>query len=100
MEWTEARPDVMLCCNDGRKLLAHRRILSEAFAFHLENSFREVNYFESLFEGNFAERGSDLLTVEEAFRRQFFPIFGGSGDILRGASLDILPKCHQRQGGL
>ncbi|CAJ1430223.1 unnamed protein product [Effrenium voratum] len=46
------RPDVTLCCN-GRKLLAHRRILSE------------VSYFESLFQGSFAERGTDLLTIDE-----------------------------------
>mmetsp|Transcript_23262 Transcript_23262/g.54933 ORF Transcript_23262/g.54933 Transcript_23262/m.54933 type:complete len:197 (+) Transcript_23262:38-628(+) len=48
-----ARPDVTLSCNGGRKLLAHRRVLSE------------VSYFESLFEGNFAERGTDLVQVEE-----------------------------------
>mmetsp|Transcript_56825 Transcript_56825/g.126714 ORF Transcript_56825/g.126714 Transcript_56825/m.126714 type:complete len:196 (+) Transcript_56825:82-669(+) len=48
-----ARPDVTLTCNDGRKLLAHKRVLSE------------VSYFESLFEGNFAERGTDLVQVEE-----------------------------------
>ncbi|CAE7240896.1 unnamed protein product [Symbiodinium microadriaticum] len=47
------RPDVTLSCNGGRKLLAHRRVLSE------------VSYFESLFEGNFAERGTDLVQVEE-----------------------------------
>ncbi|CAE7187132.1 FBL11 [Symbiodinium pilosum] len=47
------RPDVTLSCNGGRKLLAHRRVLSE------------VSYFESLFQGNFAERGTDHVQVEE-----------------------------------
>ncbi|CAK9071842.1 unnamed protein product [Durusdinium trenchii] len=47
-----ARPDVTLFCNGGT-LLAHRRILAE------------VNYFASLFQGSFAEHGTDRLTVEE-----------------------------------
>eukprot|EP00931_Biecheleriopsis_adriatica_P123842 TRINITY_DN98923_c0_g1_i1.p1 TRINITY_DN98923_c0_g1~~TRINITY_DN98923_c0_g1_i1.p1 ORF type:complete len:221 (-),score=47.87 TRINITY_DN98923_c0_g1_i1:66-728(-) len=47
------RPDVALCCRGGRKLLVHRHVLSE------------VAYFESLFEGNFAERGTDSLDVDE-----------------------------------
>ncbi|CAL1144003.1 unnamed protein product [Cladocopium goreaui] len=44
-----ARPDVTLCCNGGRKLLAHRRILAE------------VGYFESLFQ----DLDQVDLTVEE-----------------------------------
>eukprot|EP00434_Breviolum_minutum_P016317 symbB.v1.2.014378.t1/scaffold956.1/size149065/11 len=44
-----ARPDVTLCCNDGRKLLAHRRILAE------------VGYFKSLFQ----EVDPGDLAVEE-----------------------------------
>ncbi|CAE8609563.1 unnamed protein product, partial [Polarella glacialis] len=47
------KPDVTFSCRSGRKLLVHRHVLSE------------VSYFESLFDGGFAEQGSESLQIDE-----------------------------------
>lgn len=46
-------PDVLLRCRGGRVLSAHRAVLTEA------------SYFESLFDGGFAEHAADGLDVDE-----------------------------------
>jgi hypothetical protein len=42
----KARPDVTLCCNGGRKLLAHRRILAEAHFACLQSTFVIIPLFQ------------------------------------------------------
>jgi len=51
-----APPDVRINCRDGHMLLVHRTVLTE------------VSYFESLFNGQFCERGSGSLDVDEDFK--------------------------------
>jgi len=47
------RPDVTLRCRGGRTVQAHRTVLTE------------VQYFESLFNGEFKEREAQILDVDE-----------------------------------